>query len=38
MKSLLKHLSPFAPDQSGAVSALFDALGKALSEAKESAR
>jgi len=24
MKSLLKHLSPFAPDQSGAVSALFD--------------
>ena len=24
MKSLLKHLSPFAPDQSGAVSALFE--------------
>ena len=24
MKSLLKHLAPFAPDQSGAVSALFD--------------
>jgi nitrogenase molybdenum-cofactor synthesis protein NifE len=27
MKSLLKHLSPFAPDQSGAVSALFDFNG-----------
>ncbi len=24
MKSILKHLSPFAPDQSGAVSALFE--------------
>ena len=27
MKSLLKHLSPFAPDQSGAVSALFECGG-----------
>lgn len=27
MKKLLKHLSPFAPDQSGAVSALFECGG-----------
>ena len=38
MKSLLKHLSPFAPDQSGAVSALFDALGKELSAKEKTVR